>query len=267
MSNAVEDYTLVSGRKIYYRLLNPQLLSGEKPLLVFLHEGLGCSALWRDFPEWLSRNLGMPALLYDRFRYGKSDALDGPFSGDYMHREAFEYLPALLTNLDLKQPLILVGHSDGGTIALLFAARFPQRTLAVISEADHVVNEEVTRQGISTVVKEYEKGSLRKRLEKYHHEKTEALVRGWSGMLLSEEGLEWSIVDELRGIHAPVLVIQGRNDAFGSAEQIHAKLKNISGDVYVSFLNNCGHVPHHEQRDIVLQIMKQFIENHARPAE
>lgn len=264
MSNAVEDYTLISGRKIYYRLLNPQLLSGERPLLVFLHEGLGCSALWRDFPELLSRSLEMPALLYDRLRYGKSDAAEEPFHNRYMHVEAFEYLPVLLDNLNLKQPLILVGHSDGGTIALLFAARFPQRTLAVISEADHVVNEEVTRQGIAAVVKEFENGPLRKRLEKYHHEKTEALVRGWSGMLLSEEGLKWSIVDELRDIHAPVMVIQGRNDAFGSAEQIHAKLKNISGDVYVSFLNNCGHVPHHEQRDIVLQTMKQFIENQTK---
>ncbi|MCA1787439.1 MAG: alpha/beta hydrolase, partial [Desulfobacteraceae bacterium] len=204
--------------------------------------------------------------LYDRFRYGKSDALDGQFSGDYMHQEAFEYLPALLDNLGIKQPIIPVGHSDGGTIALLFAARFPQRTLAVISEADHVVNEDITRQGIASVVEEFEKGPLRKRLEKYHHDKTEALVRGWSGFLLSEEGKRWNIIEELRDIHAPVLAIQGRDDAFGSAEQIHVKLKNIFGDVYVSYLNNCGHVPHHEQKDIVFQTMKQFIENHAKSA-
>ena len=242
--NNTEGFISVSGKQIYYKLVNPHFAVEGKPFLVFLHEGLGCSAQWKDFPYSLSKSLNYPAVLYDRVRYGKSDASEKPFDKNYLHDEAFEYLPVILKKLNINEKIILVGHSDGGTIALLFASKFPEKVLGVISEADHVISEEITRQGIENVVKEYEKGLLKKRLQKYHKEKTDSLVYGWSGFLLSDEGKRWNIVEYLKKIEVPVLAIQGRNDKFGSEMQLALKQQYIKGNVSVSFLDDCGHIPH-----------------------
>ncbi|TVQ91264.1 MAG: alpha/beta hydrolase [Bacteroidetes bacterium] len=258
--NNSEGLVNVSGKQIYYKKVNPHFAAREKPVLVFLHEGLGCTDQWRDFPDALSKSLNYPAVTYDRVRYGKSDASDKPFDNNYLLDEAFEYLPVILKKLNITEKIILVGHSDGGTIALLFASKFPDRVLAIISEADHVISEDITRQGIENVVKEYEKGPLKKRLQKYHKEKTDSLVYGWSGFLLSEEGKRWSIVEHLKDIEAPVLAIQGRNDKFGSEKQLILKLQHIRSNVSIVFLDDCGHIPHFEKEKQVLHKMKCFIE-------
>jgi len=258
--NYSEGFASAGGKQIYYKLVNPHFASESKPFLVFLHEGLGCSDQWKDFPDSLSKILNYPALLYDRVRYGKSDASEKPFDENYLHGEAFEYLPVLLKNLNITQKIIPVGHSDGGTIALLFASRFPEKVLAVISEADHVVCEDITRIGIESLIKEYEKGLLRGRLKKYHGEKTDQLFYGWSGFLLSEEGKDWSIVNHLRDITSPVLAIQGKNDKFGSELQLELKLQNVGDHINILYINDCGHIPHFEMEKLVLQTMKSFVE-------
>ncbi|MFW5793484.1 MAG: alpha/beta fold hydrolase [Bacteroidota bacterium] len=254
------DYISVFGKNIFYKTLNTKYRDGKKPFLVFLHEGLGCSEQWKDFPAILSEAVECPVLLYDRFRYGKSDFIDRPFDKNYMHDEAFVVLPELLSKLDIEEKLILIGHSDGGTISLLFASKFPEKTKALITEADHVICEEQTTNGVAGVVDIYKKGNLKNFLKKYQKENTDKLFYGWSGFWISEEAKDWDIISYLENIKAPLLAIQGKDDQYGSKEQLIVKIKNVGGDVNIAFLQNCGHIPHHEQKEIVFQKMKSFIE-------
>ncbi|MFO7722120.1 MAG: alpha/beta hydrolase [Bacteroidales bacterium] len=255
-----EIYADILTKRLFARLLNTGSAGHGKPWLVFLHEGLGCTAQWRDFPRLLAEACNLPALLYDRWGYGNSERKAGVNKPDYMHFEAREMLPALLNHLGIQEPLILVGHSDGGTIALLFAAASPDRTVAVISECDHVICEAVTIQGVRSVSKAYlENEKFRQLLTTYHGDKTEELVLGWTGLWLSEEAAGWSIVDLLPSVKAPLLAIQGTDDAYGSVEQLVLKLRLCSGSVHVSHLRGCGHFPHHEYPNQVLGLMKNFI--------
>lgn len=250
----------ILGKRLYARVLNEDFAVAGRPWLIFLHEGLGSTEQWRDYPQKLADAVSLPALAYDRWGYGKSELKAGINKPDYMHYEAHEMLPSLLDHLGIRENVIPVGHSDGGTIALLFAAAFPGRTCAVISECDHVVGEEVTLQGVRTVAEAYNKDQkLKKMLAAYHGDKTDDLFRGWTGLWLSDEAKEWSIVDTLGSIVAPLLAIQGTDDQYGSVEQLILKLRHCSGPVQINLLKGCGHIPHHEFRDEVFELMKQFI--------
>jgi pimeloyl-ACP methyl ester carboxylesterase len=255
----MEGYTEIQGRQIWFRLLNFAEDGRDKPLLVFLHEGLGCSDQWRDFPETISEVCGLPALLYDRYGYGRSEIKESPNTSWYMHNEALLFLPDLLEHLGIYRKVILVGHSDGGTIALLFAARFPEKTLAVITECDHVVCEEITVKGVRDVVHAYELGNLKPLLQSWHGDKTDTLFYGWTTLWLSEKGAAWSITDELPKIKAPLLAIQGTLDNYGSTEQLLLKLKLVAGSVQINLLDGCGHVPHHERAEEVALLITGFI--------
>jgi pimeloyl-ACP methyl ester carboxylesterase len=255
----IGQFAAAGGRKIHYRLLHPEWLGPEKPLLVFLHEGLGSIGQWKDFPALLSKAARCPALVYDRYGYGLSEQLSDGFSPRFLHDEAGQGLTDLLDALGLSsQRLLPVGHSDGGSIALLFAALHPEKTAGVICEAAHVLVEPATRSGLSHVLAEFARPKFRELLGKYHGERTEGLVRAWVGNWLSEEARDWNITGYLPQITCPVLAIQGTEDHFGTYAQLEAIRSGVAGSVELLFLEGCGHVPHKEAKEAVLGAMVQF---------
>ncbi len=226
--------------------------------LVFLHEGLGAVTMWRDFPDALCARLGMDGLVYDRWGYGLSEPFDRPRTVRYLHDEAWDALPDVLDAAGIAST-VPVGHSDGGSIALLFAARFPQRTAAVISEAAHVFVEEITLDGIRAAARSFADTDLRQRLVRHHREKTDRVFSAWADCWLSPPFRDWNIERDIRGITAPLLLVQGRTDAYGSTAQLDAIAAAAKGPVERA-MPDCGHVPHHERRDEVLELMAQFVE-------
>src|SRR6185369_9697949 len=183
-------------------------LPGAVPCLVFLHEGLGSIGQWRDFPRELARETGLCALVFDRPGFGCSDPLPRPRDGRYLQREDLGSLIAVLDACQIAYP-ILIGHSDGGTLALLYAAAFPERTPGVIVEAAHVFVEELTLAGIRSAEKAYDGGVLRGGLTRYHGEQTDRMFRRWLDDWLSPEFATWNVEERLGAITCPVLVIQG----------------------------------------------------------
>lgn len=226
------------------------------PTLVFLHEALGCTAMWKDVPEQLSGMTGLPALIYDRHGHGKSGALAGPRDPDYLDRESFEILPAILEACGVADPL-LVGHSDGGSIALLYASRYPAR--AVVTEAAHVFVEDVTLAGIRDAVDAWRATDLEQKLARYHGTKTGALFTAWAETWLSDDFVSWNIEAALPGITCPALIIQGEGDEYGTRRQVEAIAGGVSGPARTLLLPDCRHVPHLQAADRVLPAIADFI--------
>jgi len=257
--NTVSHIVKVNSKQIHYKLLNSDFRDEVKPVLVFLHEGLGSVAQWKDFPDKVSSATGCAALVYDRYGYGHSEAINETRNADYMPDEAFVFLPELLKQSGINEKVILIGHSDGGTIALLYATRFQEKTMAVITEADHVLSEAITLAGVKNIVEEYKNGGLKKLLSRFHDEKTDSMFYSWSNYWLSEEKTNWSIENHLPQIKCPVLAMQGRNDCYGSVKQLTSKLENIKSQVEILLIPECGHVPHFEATRMVLEKMISFI--------
>jgi len=257
--NTFSETISINNKSIHYTLINTQYRNAEKPVLVFLHEGLGSTAQWRDFPELLSNLTKCCALIYDRYGYGQSDAFSGNRSNTFMLDEARIFLPKLLDYINITELILPIGHSDGGTIALLYAATFPEKIKALITEADHVICEEITVEGIENIVSEYQKGPLKKLLEKFHGDKTDTMFYSWSNCWLKLAEKKWNILDYLTHICCPVLAIQGKNDCYGSVKQLTLKLEHIKAHTEVFYIAGCGHVPHFETKDMVLSKMKSFI--------
>ena len=230
------------------------------PTLVFLHEGLGCIELWRDIPIQLARATGCDALIYDRLGYGHSDPLSSSrHPRDYLEEQAWRHLPALLDRLD-ERAVIPVGHSDGATIALLFAARCQERTVAAVTEAAHVFVEDVTLGGVRAAVAAYERGDLRKKLMTYHGAKTDQVFHAWANTWLAPEFRDWNIEDCLGHIRSPLLVLQGADDAYGSAAQVEAIRRQAGGPVRAELIEGCGHTPHLEARAQVTRLIANFVD-------
>jgi pimeloyl-ACP methyl ester carboxylesterase len=253
-------YTTINGHRINYEIINPQLLDRKNPALIFLHEGLGSIGQWKEFPQNLCDLVKLPGIIYDRYGYGLSDSLQEKRKSNYLHDEALIYLPELIQNLKIKNELILVGHSDGASIALIYASAFSENLLGVISEAAHVFLEEISRNGIIKIVKEYKiNESLRKRFSKYHPLKADKVFEEWSGAWLAPDFKKWNIEELLPGIKVPVLAIQGDIDEYGSYDQLASIKKNVSAEVEVVYLNDCGHVPHFQATEKVISKMADFI--------
>jgi pimeloyl-ACP methyl ester carboxylesterase len=259
LSNFKMSFCEVNGHQIHYKLLSAKKITSESPCLVFLHEGLGSIAQWKDFPDKLCALTGLPGLLYDRYGYGKSEKLKEARKATFIDEAATVELPALLELLKIRGPLVLVGHSDGATIALWFAGIFPDSVSAVISEAAHVMLEDISRSGIKNTLKQFEETRLREFLERYHGDRTESMFYGWAHTWISGELDQWEMSKELRGIKAPVLAIQGLDDEYGSPEQIRWIEKYSGGPVEALLIPECGHIPHFQQQEKVLKKMHTFI--------
>lgn len=231
--------------------------SADAPCLIFLHEGLGSVALWRDFPAKLAASTGASAVVYSRYGYGESDPIAAPHAPDYMHREALEALPELRQKLGIENP-ILIGHSDGASIALIHAGsgRWPVR--ALILEAAHVFVEDVTIASIEAAKSNFEHADLRDRLARYHVD-SDSAFRGWNDIWLHPDFRRWNIGEFLPGIRCPVLAIQGADDPYGTLAQIDAVEQGVRGPFERLILPNCKHSPHRDQEATTLAAMAEFI--------
>ena len=247
---------LVAGHHLEIRRF-PGTRTGATPI-VFLHEGLGSLRQWKDFPARLATRTGAPALAYSRWGYGGSEARARPWPADFLEHETEVVLPALLEATGMDAP-VLFGHSDGATIALLFAAAFPDRVRGVISEAAHVMLEPISAAGIRRVRDRFLHGDLRERLRAQHGDHVDDTVLGWTENWLRPEFRDWDIRAALRAIRCPVLLIQGRDDDFGTLDQVEAIATRVAGPVERLILDGCGHVPHRERSSEVLDACAAFI--------
>ena len=232
------------------------------PLVIFLHEGLGSVRMWKDFPARLCDALGWRGLVYSRVGYGGSRLYtpEQAWGLDFMHRQAHEVLPALLDALGIDpdvQPPWLLGHSDGGSIALLYAARYPRRVAGLVVMAPHIVVEDLSVASISAARRAYLETDLRERLAKYHDDPDRAFWR-WNDIWLHPPFREWSIEQEIETIRCPVLAIQGVDDEYGTMAQIRGIARRVPQTRLVG-LPDCAHSPHRDQPDAVIDEVRAFI--------
>lgn len=249
----------VFGSTIFTKQITQKAPRTNAPTLVFLHEGLGSVELWRDFPQQLCEATGLEGFLYDRRGYGKSSPLLGEQGVDYLNVEAWNVLPNILSTVGIKN-VILVGHSDGGSIALLYASKFPSQVVGVISEAAHVFIEETTLRGVRNAQLSYELTGLRSRLARYHGEKTPEMFNSWSRTWLSEDFRNWNIEQHLSNVVCPVLAIQGVEDHFGTERQLRSIVDRTGGRAEELLIHGCAHTPHSQATEDVLSAMQKFIE-------
>jgi len=236
----------------------PATLLKNRPTLVFLHEGLGCIEIWRDFPETLCGSTGCSGLVYDRRGYGGSEMFETPWPVDYLEIESSIYLPALLKECNIDNA-VLIGHSDGGTIALITAASHRSLVRGIITEAAHIFVEQITIEGIRSAVEAFETTSLKEKFARYHKENTKTIFYRWADRWLSLEFQNWNIQDILPKITCPALILQGKDDEYGTAAQVMGIADRVSGPVDVKLIPDCGHVPHFQAKDTVLSEMTRFI--------
>jgi pimeloyl-ACP methyl ester carboxylesterase len=252
-------YIQIDKVNIYYEFIDKHLLLESRPLLIFLHEGLGSIAQWKDFPAMLCEKIKCPALLYDREGHGKSDELKNVRYNEFMHIQAQKVLPELFKQLEIEQyNKILIGHSDGGSIAIIHAGSFHENIIGIITEASHQFIEDISVQGIREAVKQFEKGKLKDLLYKYHGEKTSSMFYGWATIWLQPEFRIWNIEEYVKKINIPFLAVQGTEDQYGSFAQLESIKKHfLKSDI--NHILNCGHIPHLQAKDFVLNLMADFI--------
>ena len=247
----------LGGRDIEYRWVRGA--GHEAPVILMLHEGLGSVSTWRDFPEAVGEATGGDVLVYSRYGYGRSSVRKEAFSVDYMHHAALEELPPLLEALEVESS-VLFGHSDGASIALIYAGNYPANALGLIVEAPHVFTEQVSVDSIAAIQKVYESSDdLRHRLGR-HHADPDASFYGWNAAWQLPEFIDWNIEEYLPQITCPALVVQGEGDEYGTLDQVNRIDSGSGGRVGRLILGECGHAPHRDQKDAVLAATKEFVE-------
>jgi pimeloyl-ACP methyl ester carboxylesterase len=249
----------IDGRSIEFRFVQPGVAQPRVPSsidLVMLHEGLGSVSTWRDFPEQLAAATGCRTLVYSRLGYGRSSALEVPRRVDYMHEEANVWLPAILERLHVKRP-VLFGHSDGASIALIRAANPESDLSGIIALAPHVKVEDLTVRSIEAAKAAYLETDLRVRLGR-HHADVDSAFWGWNRIWLDPAFRSWNIESLLPSIRSPILVIQGEDDEYGTAEQV-ASIARALPNSQSQLLPACRHSPHRDQPQAVLAAARHFI--------
>lgn len=228
------------------------------PSLVLLHEGLGSIAAWGDFPEHLAERTGRRCLLYSRCGYGGSGARPAAPAADYLHHEARVVLPELLEKVGAGD-CILVGHSDGASIALIFAASRPRGLRGAVLEAPHVFVEELTVAGVRAAGRDYARGALRRRLERQHGEKADDVFFGWHDLWVDPAFRSWSLSDLLPSVRCPLLLVQGEDDPYGTLAQVRTIARRTNGPCEELVLEGCGHIPHRERAEAVTSAISRFV--------
>ena len=273
----------IANRQLEYEWNGPS--STAAPTLVFLHEGLGCVAMWRDFPERLAAQTRCGALVYSRAGYGKSDPIELPRPVSFMHEEALQTLPLVLDAFSIRETIV-VGHSDGGSIAIVHAGGTrDSRVCGLILEAPHVFVEEVGLESIRAIAEVYREEaagrmpanrprdagapagapgagtplSLKQRLARYHGAQVDQTFWGWNDVWLNPDFRSWNIEGYLPEIRVPALLIQGADDQYGTREQIRKIEAGCRGPVRTVLLENCGHSPHLDQPERAIEAMKEFV--------
>jgi pimeloyl-ACP methyl ester carboxylesterase len=245
----------VGGHRIEYERI--ETAAPNRPTLVLLHEGLGSVAMWRDFPGRLAHASGCNALVYSRYGYGRSDPLTADRDVRYMHDEALVGLPELLDQLAIARP-ILVGHSDGGSIALIQAGAGNQPVEGVVTLAAHVLVEDISISSIAAAKIAYETTDLRSKLARYHAD-VDSAFWGWNRIWLHPDFRAWNIEEYLPGIACAVLAIQGEDDEYGTMEQMRRIGAQVK-DVELLELEDCRHSPHKDQPEAVLAAITRFVD-------
>jgi lipoate-protein ligase A len=247
------------GKVLRGHFIGQQNQSG--PTLVFLHDALGCARFWRDFPHRLSERAGLPALVYDRLGAGDSDPLQPPFERLYMRDEALRTLPDVLRAAGTGD-VILVGHSDGATIALAYAGMRPDRVRGVIAIAPHMYREPCTLGAINERIAEFENGDLKARLARYHGSKTEVLFQRLVDAWTAVEAPDWGVEPYVSNVRCPVLAIQGTDDEFFTSKQLDSIESAVQGEFERMVIAECGHVPQHSAADEVLDAAAAFVQRY-----
>ncbi|PJI43240.1 alpha/beta hydrolase [Ferrovibrio sp.] len=243
--------------RIEYRWAGSALRDAALPVLVFLHEGLGCVTLWKDFPDQVAQATGLPALVYSRIGYGGSSACALPRPITYMHDEGEAGLPDLLAALGI-QSHILIGHSDGASISLIYAGAKERDGLqGVAVMAPHVFCEDVSVRSIRAADKAYAEGDLKARLAKYHGDNVDCAFRGWCDSWLNPEFHHWNIEAYVDRIKVPVVVIQGEDDEYGTAAQVESIRQRTAAETLL--IPGCGHSPQRDQPAATLKALTGFI--------
>jgi len=245
----------ICGRRLDYE--HVAAATPARPTLVFLHEGLGSVAMWRDFPGRVAHAAGCDALVYSRYGYGNSDPLAEDRTVRYMHDEALVALPALLDTLGLARP-ILVGHSDGASIALIQAGGGDRELTGVVALAPHVLVEDISVMSIAAARVAYETTDLRGRLARYHAD-VDSAFRGWNRIWLAPAFRDWNIEEYLPRIGCPVLAIQGEDDEYGTMEQLRRIGARVR-DAELVALADCRHSPHKDQPEATLEAIVRFVD-------
>lgn len=230
------------------------------PLLLFLHEGLGSIAQWKNFPQNLCNKLRLPGLIYERYGYGHSTPLQEEREDHYLEKEAEYYLPLLIEKLNLRNRLIiLIGHSDGATIALLYAAVFPKNIVYVVSMAAHVFWEQISADSAAKLEVKYKHHTeFREKFRKYHLSHSDNTLFSFTKTITRKSFQKWNVEHYLDKIESPILILQGKNDHYGTEKQVQSILKNTKHDLNrFLFIDDCGHSPHLEKESTVIeQIVK-----------
>ena len=247
----------IAGRNIDV-VSTPALRHGA-PTLVFLHEGLGSIELWRGFPQRVASLTGCGTVVFSRYGNGFSEVLHEPRAVDYMHHEALVALPALLAELMVERP-ILVGHSDGASIALIYASVFPDCVRALVLEAPHVIVEDISVTSIAAIGEVYRTTPLREKMARYHTD-VDATFYGWNDIWLAPAFRSWSIAEMLPSIAAPALALQGVDDEYGTLAQLDLLARASGSTTDRLVLAKCGHAPHRDRAAFVEATVAQWIVN------
>lgn len=251
------SYFMIKGIQLWVEQLH-FTKDTSRPTLIFLHEALGSVALWKGYPDLLCEALQCNGVVYDRMGHGLSSPFNRERGNDYLEVEALLYLRELILQLGLQKP-ILIGHSDGGTIALIYAAHYSDELSGLITEAAHIYVEDTGSGGMQQAIHQFEHTIFKEKLAKYHGEKTEALFYAWADTWTSAAFSTWNMEDQLGEINCPALILQGAEDEYATQKHMWDIAKGIGEPASGVLIDNCGHIPHLQAQQETLALSQDFI--------